>query len=274
MEKTIASSLLVSTSRRRRPATWQRAKEVANRCGGMLIPPSGSVEERIENAGATALYVVTQKREELRDARGNCLFVHPGLFSSKMHYGKTHPLVRAVCGGKTHFGDDVPADILDLTLGLAGDAMLLAGTLEVPVIGLEKSPVVHCLLQAGLRQMAEANASWSLAAKNIELRSGCAFELMEAKGEKLADVVTIDPMMRHPRASSPGYSLFRLFAEHKKWEADHLKAASRMARKRVVLKIASARKILPRGLTWHERVTGSAADFLVHECTADNLTLK
>jgi len=133
---------------------------------------------------------------------------------------------------------------------------------------------VHCLLEAGLRQMAGCHASWSPAAQAIQLRPGCAFDLMKTDSEKMADVVTIDPMMRHPRASSPGYSLFRLFADHDKWEENHLRAASRMARKRVVLKIASARKVLPRGLVGHERVTGSASDYLVHECEQERSPLK
>ena len=257
-------SLLVSTSRRRRAKAWSRARQVAQQCNGTLVSPNGSVKERIEKYGASALYVVTDKREELRDSQGQSIFVHPGLFGARTKEGRRHPMIRALRGDA-----DVTTDSLhvtDCTLGFAVDALVAAEVLHATVIGYEKSPVMQCLLESGLQRMANEGKIWSNAATRVQLRKSCAFELLENAAPKITDVVYLDPMMRHRRPSSPGYALFRQFSSHQKFTKDHLRAAAQVARQRVVMKIAARRQILPDGLTWHQRISGAAVDYLVHEC--------
>ena len=256
--------LLVSTSRQRTQRAWNRAREVAAYCNGKLVLPHGPIQERLEKHAATALYVVTEKREELRDTRGQSIFVHPGLFGARAQEGRRHPFARAMAVDGNEMS--TPLEVIDCTLGFAVDALVAAEVLNANVTGYEKSPVMQCLLESGLHRMAHEGKPWSKAAQRIQLKKECAFEFLEKAKADQSDVVYIDPMMRHQRVSSPGYELFRQFSAHQKFTEDHLRSAARVARKRVVMKIAARRQILPTGLKWHHRISGSAVDFLVHEC--------
>ena len=95
------------------------------------------------------VYVVGRAHDSVLLPEAHPTFVQPGLLVIKVGEGRRHPLIRAVCGD----GDD-PASILDLTTGLAGDALHVAAILEgVTVHACEGSMVIHALLEEGLPRL-------------------------------------------------------------------------------------------------------------------------
>jgi len=181
------------------------------------------------------VYVVGRAHDSVLLPEAHPTFVQPGLLVIKVGEGRRHPLIRAVCGG----GDD-PASILDLTTGLAGDALHVAAILEgVTVHACEGSIVIHALLEEGLPRLAR-DETWGDAAKRIALIPRATDHLLHLKSLPTAsvDVVMLDPMMRRPLKSQPSFQGLRHFAVGEPPGEDVIVEARRVARRRVVYKHA------------------------------------
>jgi Putative SAM-dependent methyltransferase len=213
-------------------------------------------------ANASTLYVVGTEHEQVLDvATGQNMHVQQGLLTIKVQQGLEHPFIRAVLGD-----DDMntPLRIIDATLGLAGDALHVAHSLPAAsIIGIERSPLMHALLEEGLVRLSKSMVTRSATA--IELRGGDASDELAAMADDSVDVVMLDPMMSRPRPSAPSMSLLRTFA----WPAPASPAlllhAARVARRRVVLKLGRGAP-LPPGcpLRFESSPGGRAVAYYVH----------
>ncbi len=202
--------------------------------------------------GATHLYVVGRDHEEVRAREGAC-FVQEGLLSTKLHEGSHHPFVRALgpC-----------ASIVDCTIGLANDALHAAVALNCSVLGVEGSPVIHALLEEGLRRLSASYA----AGQRIHLLHGDALAVLRGLGDRSHDVVVLDPMMSRPGKSAPSFAVLRAFAVPERASTELLREAARVARDRVVLKLGKGAPVhadSPLAFTHHEQ--GSHVTYWVHK---------
>jgi len=101
---------------------------------------------------------------------------------------QTDPLARAV-GRK----QPLPT-IVDATAGLGRDAYVLA-SLGYEVVAVERSPVLHAMLENGLARAAAEIGGGSEASKRLRLVAGDARDyLASLTREQLPDVVYMDPM--------------------------------------------------------------------------------
>ena len=86
--------------------------------------------------------------------------------------------------------------VLDATAGFGSDAFVLA-TLGCEVRMVEQSPIVHALLQDGLRRAAETDALRDIIGR-MSLVSGDAIEILSAMDESSCpDSIYLDPMYPH-----------------------------------------------------------------------------
>lgn len=126
--------------------------------------------------------------------------------------------------------------VLDATAGLGKDAYLLA-SLGCEVQMLERSIVVHALLEDGLRRALNGNAQIAAAAKNMHLQNTDFLHV--APTSEQFDVVYLDPMFparnKSARVKKDMYLLQKLLG-HEENDAALLPMALPLARKRVVVK--------------------------------------
>ncbi len=217
----------------------RRAAALAARFSCPLLQRRG-LEGLAAQHEVDAFYVVSVEHEGIRLPRGAVTFVQPGMIKTKVGEGRRHPLIRAVAGD---FDDDeregAPVEsVLDGTLGLAGDALHVATVLDVDVHGSEGSTVMHALLEEGLPRL--ANDPLTAAARRITLpeQATDTLTLLRALPDDSVDVVMLDPMMRRPLKSAPTFDLVRFYAVSTPATPALLLEARRVARRRVVLKLA------------------------------------
>lgn len=204
------------------------------------------------------LYVVQRAHDEVRDVAGHTCFVQEGLLSSKLTTGREHPYMRAI------LGDDAQvASVLDGTLGLANDALHAATVLDCGVRGIEGAPLLHALLEEGVPRL--ARTGWPAAAR-ISVELGNTLDVLRACADGEVDVVTLDPMMSRAKKSAPSFSLLRDFALAERATPELLAEASRVARRRVVLKLGKGAPLPPHAPYEFERFErGAHVTYWVHQ---------
>lgn len=256
--------LVVTTTPQPTDAMVARARAVAARCDAAYVARGDATVARVgRRSGADAVYVVRRTREQVHLGDGVPLHVHPQLLQLKRRDGRRHPLLRALAPP-----DGAPlARVLDGTLGLAGDALHVAAVLGVDVLGVEASPVMACLLEAGLRHMAAAGRPWSAGAARVQVVSGQAAEVLATMKANSVSAVYLDPMFEAPAKGPPGYAIFRAFAHEAPLTTELLEAAWRVAARRVVVKVPKTQPPPPcsAGPGWNRRVRGKAVDYVVLE---------
>lgn len=128
--------------------------------------------------------------------------------------------------------------VLDATLGLAGDAFVLA-SLGCSVLGIERQPWVAALVQDALhRAIAVPDLAWL--EHRLQLRVGDATRCMaELAGDFAPQVVYLDPMFPHSAKTAEVKKDMRFFRELVGADADSdllLQQALDLASHRVVVK--------------------------------------
>ena len=223
--------IAVTTARRRKQKLRARAHAIAAKLGVPFFERQG-LGPLSESHGFDWFYVVGHQREEVVSKEGQALFVQPGMFRSKLASGHAHPLLKACSPNQR------ARTLLDCTLGLAHDALHLAGTLPLQVLGAEKSPVLQCLLEEGLARLAAQEAPWAEAARRIELYSGDAFTLLKQLEPNSIDVIYFDPMMPYHLKATPAFESMRAAKLGAGDQPDEvvLRRAIDVARERVVFK--------------------------------------
>lgn len=226
-------TLLITTVRAPDARLVKRAKTIAAKLD-VAYHPRGELPALQTIVAEHGVYVVGHRREEVVTAHGTC-FVQPGLFRMKVQQGDAHPLIRAISSSRS-----ADLHILDCTLGLANDALHLSAVLGASVWGLEKSPLIECLLREGLPRMQQEGRAWSDAATRVRLVGDDAKAYLAMAPTSSFDVVYFDPMMRHPKRATPSLNALRdagLGCSEPLGE-DVLAEAARVARARVVVKQA------------------------------------
>ncbi len=150
--------------------------------------------------------------------------------------GGTGQLIAKACGIK----GGIRPRILDATAGLGRDAFVLA-TLGCRVHMLERSPVVHALLEAGLEQaQSDGELGDILERMTLELADGRQW-LEQCSAERAPDLVYLDPMFPHTDKKALVKKEMLAFRELVGYDSDDrelLAAALKIARYRVVVKRA------------------------------------
>lgn len=151
------------------------------------------------------------------------------------HGGGTGQLIAKAIGLKrTH--DTL--HILDATAGLGQDAFVLAG-LGHQVTLLERSPVIHALLEDGLARAAASDSTAAVVARMTLVLADSITWLEARAGQPVADVIYLDPMFPHRDKSAlvkKEMQLFRPVVGDDPDAAALLEVALDCARYRVVVK--------------------------------------
>ncbi len=223
--------LAVTTSLDAGPAELLGAAEAAGRHGFPFAPRRGRpLGEVAALTGAEALLVLGARQvafweggAERRWDPGMGLLRAKRLRQSERTTRDPFLEAAGLCPGE---------QVLDCTLGLCADALVAAEAVgpEGLVTGIESSPALALLAEEGLRRLPDP------AAARIQVRGGEAGALLAALPAGRYDLVSFDPMFRHPRQEPPGFDLVRRLGDARSLSPETLAQARRVARRAVLVK--------------------------------------
>ena len=237
MQAAMFIPLAVTTSVYPPPSLEAQAREYAAELQAPFVPRFGlSLPDVFVNSDAHRLLVAGQDHLRLRD-RGSGMeyFFHPNLFQVRA-YNLLH-------GGRDHFLEAVQLNtggsLLDCTLGFACEASLAALTVGESghVVGLESVPELALVSRVGAQNFTLHSARLTEALRRVQVVTADAREYLPRQADLSVDVVYFDPFFEHRLSGSEvSVSPLFVFGNPASLDAETVKEARRVARRRVVIK--------------------------------------
>ncbi len=228
--------VVITTDRRPLPEALSEVKEVARRLGAPVVKRGHRTISSIQKEyKRPVLLVKNDLNLVLYTLQGQKLFFHPGLFKIR--------LLNYLRGGKESLIEAMDLKkgerVLDCNLGLAQDALMAAFVSKVPVLGLEKEPVIYEIVKRGLERFKPKGklkvAEFAFKLVKPKLADNLLF-LKELPSNSF-DVVYFSPMFIKPKWRDGVMMPFREVAVKDFVSEETLKEAERVAKKRVVIKV-------------------------------------
>lgn len=226
--------VVVTTSRRAADEDERAAREAAADLGGAAFVPRRLIPTLAAAlAEADAILVISGAEWVLHTAAGP-LFYHPGLARQRiasLASGRPDYLVLAA---DLREGDAV----FDATVGLGGDALVAsyATGQRGSVRGVEAAPVLALLTAHGLAHYPEPDPALRAAMRRIAVAAGDHLAWLSGMPAGSVDVVLFDPMFEVSVAGAAHMGPLRAVADKTPLYPAAVRAARRVARRRVVIK--------------------------------------
>lgn len=214
-------------------ALQTQAQAAAAELGIAFIPRERrSLEALRLKAGLDYLLIFEKERVVLKGE--TTLAWHPGMAVPKikaLREGKPDPLLEALQIQPGH-------RVLDGTLGLAADAILIAYACgpQGQVIGLEASPYIAFITRQGIESYDGANARLKEALKRLSVLNRNSADYLRAAPDNSFDAVYFDPMFGYPLKRSAALNALRPLAVYDEVTPELIKEALRVAKDKVVMK--------------------------------------
>jgi hypothetical protein len=212
-----------------------KAERIANEWGLPFERRHKRPISLLKKTFSTTIFVVSHDRiEAYHPHRDDPLFFHPNsaMFRAKhwMKHG-SDPLIDA-CGLQK--GDRV----VDATLGLGADAQLASMAVGEAgkVIALETSEVISLIVKEGLASYKSAFMPLNDAMRRITVLNCAHLEWLLKEPDNSVDVIYFDPMFEYKVNDADGVTPLRIYANYEPLTPSVIQEATRVARKRVVLK--------------------------------------
>ncbi|MDX9872332.1 MAG: class I SAM-dependent methyltransferase [Clostridia bacterium] len=211
----------------------ESARQAAAELGIAVLPRrKKSLEQLRVESGLDYLLVIEKDRAVLKGE--TTLAWHPGMAVPKikaLRAGKPDPLLEAL-------GLTPGASVLDCTLGLAADALLIAFAIGPAgrVTGLEASPYIAFITKQGLQNYDGPHVRLQGVPERIHVLNRNYREYLEEAGENSFDAVYFDPMFGYPLKKSSSLNALRPLASYDEVTPSVIRQALRAAKKSVVMK--------------------------------------
>lgn len=197
------------------------------------VPRQGRGIKALQRASQADAVLVWQESGPVIHIGDNKLYFHPSMakvrLSAYRKKGQTDPLIEAA---QIKAGDH----ILDCTLGLGADSIVLAYFSANTVMSLETSPAIASVVKWGM-QLYRSRMAWlDEAIHRVEVVNIDHYSYLRDLPDKFYDVVYFDPMFRKPLFKSETLSPIRLLGDHQPLSEQALCEAKRVARKRIIIK--------------------------------------
>ncbi len=193
-----------------------------------LARQKSSLKSLMQRHQLKLLFVVEASRVYLTDGEAK-LFWHPNTALLKLKEGVSGPLLKALA-------IEPGSSVLDCTLGLGGDALLLANAVgeSGKVTALESNPYIAYLTQCGICQSDYAvirHLAARISIVNADYRN-----YLEQLAAGAFDCIYFDPMFKVTNKASIGIDALRTFANRAPLKRQTIDLALAKARRRVVVK--------------------------------------
>jgi len=221
----------VTTSNKPEKAQSDRAYALSKELGCPFVLRKRFIEH-FEKYPRSFYYVVEKERIVIRWKEG-IFFFHPSSAKMRMRnlkHGQRDYLIEIL---------DLKGSekILDLTLGLGSEALLMGAFLEEGYIeGIEFSKHIYTIVKYGIEDYVDESPWINKSKEKIRLVNSDYKEYLCRLPDKSFDIVYCDPMFEHPVLESSGFNPLRPFASYDFIEKKDLEEMKRVAKKTVLLK--------------------------------------
>lgn len=188
--------------------------------------------------------IVWEKQGPILYVKNEKFFFHPSMAKNRIaFYRKMNRPDLMIQACQLEKGDS----FLDCTLGLGADSIVAAYFSPTGrITGLEHQTAVACIIRWGMK-LYQSRMPWlEEAVKRIEVINQDHKVYLSTLADNTYDLVYFDPMFQKPLLNSQAISPLRKLADHAPLEADTIKQACRVAKKRVVMKDLSTGQELER----------------------------
>ena len=237
------TDLFVTTSQRPTLALIARAEQLAAELDCVTVPRKKEALPKLFESlpGADRALIVQGDRLMLESRAGARFFHHPNLAALRLKNIRGSQRDLLLDAARLEPGDEV----LDATLGFAGEATLCAWATGVEVHGIEAVPEVGIVLRDGLQRTTTESAILNEAMRRVKVvHLGDHAEFLRACPSSRYDVICFDPFFDAPTSPVESLVTLKAFGDHGPLRPETLVEATRVARKRVLVKSARNSEML------------------------------
>lgn len=155
------------------------------------------------------------------------LFFHLDTTALKIKNSDNEPLVEII--------KEKEQSILDCTMGLAGDSILLS-YYGHKVISLEKNNIIHLITTNGLKNYISPNVEINKAMRKIKTYNVDCLDYLKNCPDASFDIIYFDPMFSHNITESRNLEGILPLADTTFPYEEFIKEAKRVARKKIIVK--------------------------------------
>ena len=155
------------------------------------------------------------------------LFFHLDTSALKIKNNDNEPLIEII--------DNEKQNILDCTMGLAGDSIILS-YYEHKVTALEKNKIIYLIVSNGLKNYISHDEKINSSMRRIITHNIDSVKFLKNCPDNSFDIVYFDPMFSHNIEESKNLAGIETLANQDFPTADFLIEAKRVAKKKVIVK--------------------------------------
>ena len=231
-----AASLVVTTARKLTEASVAEAARWSQLLSAPVARRGGrSIEALCRDEQVSGVLVLGGDRPVYYEpAAGLEFFFHPNMAAVRVHtiqHGQPDHMIEAM--------QLAPGDaVLDCTMGRGADAILCAFVVgdSGRVLAIEKVPVIAHLTMEGLHTAEYGSRRLIAAMRRVHARRADYREFLPTCETATFDVVYFDPLFHEPVEQSESMASLRALAHRESVTSADVQAATRVARRRVVVK--------------------------------------
>lgn len=200
------------------------AKELARRLEGIYTPRLKKTVKQLLTLGD--VLVVYQDKLVYYNQNQQLLFFHPDTAMIRIKQNK-EPLLSLI--------GDRPKKILDATLGLGSDSIVLSYAGH-DVTSLEGNKIIFTIVSAGLQQYHTGNKKIDDAMRRIHVIYTQYLDYLKSQPNNAYDVIYFDPMFDNEIEESKNLDSIREIAIYQRLSDEVMQEAKRVAKEKIIVK--------------------------------------
>lgn len=221
----ISMKTIVTTSLSEDSNLVKRAQDLAQEYSFTYLERRKQSLKKLTGGLASAL-VVYQDKLVLVHPQGGQLVLHPDTASLRIK--APHDPLLDLLGTQ-------PLKILDATMGLASDSIVMAWAGH-NVTALESHPLIHLIVSQGLAHFQSGNPDLDRAMRSIQTFNREALFYLQDQEDKSFDVIYFDPMFSQEIAESKNLAGLKPLANQSRLSPELMAEATRVASKAIIIK--------------------------------------
>lgn len=218
-------NIIVTTSVKTTKELDSTAKLLADNLALQYIPRNKKTIKQLLSI-ATGTFVVYKNKLSYYENNSE-LFFHLDTTALKIKNSDNEPLLEII--------NDEKQDILDCTMGLAGDSILLS-YYEHNVTAIEKNNIIFLITNTGLKEYTSQNEKINDAMRKITTYNCDCLDFLKNSSENSYDIIYVDPMFSHNITESNNLAGITTLADPTFPFDEFINEARRVGRKKIIIK--------------------------------------
>lgn len=218
-------NIIVTTSVKTTKELDSAAKLLANNLTLQYIPRNKKTIKQLLSI-ATGVLVIYKNKLSYYENNSE-LFFHLDTTALKIKNSDNEPLLEII--------NDKKQEILDCTMGLAGDSILLS-YYGHNVTAIEKNNIIFLITNTGLNEYNSQNEKINDAMRKITTYNCDCLDFLKNSPENSYDVIYVDPMFSHNITESNNLAGITTLADTTFPFDEFLEEAFRVGRKKIIIK--------------------------------------